>query len=169
MYDKKWEVGMLRAQPKNRISPSGLKVWRLQEIILSAFCLLAVIAAAVLSHFFHWPYWITGVLGIIWIFGSVISIYAIPKIRHRIWRYEVHENEIDIQSGIFIVKRVIVPMVRVQHVDTSQGPLLRRYRLASVKISTAATVHSIPALDMEEADRLRDSISRLARVTEDDV
>ncbi|MGE6771378.1 PH domain-containing protein, partial [Bacillus velezensis] len=101
----------MRAQPKNRISPSGLKVWRLQEIILSAFCLLAVIAAAVLSHFFHWPYWITGVLGIIWVIGSVISVYAIPKIRHRIWRYEVHENEIDIQSGIFIVKRVIVPMV----------------------------------------------------------
>ena len=88
---------MLRAQPKNRISPSGLKVWRLQEIILSAFCLLAVIAAAVLSHFFHWPYWITGVLGIIWIFGSVISVYAIPEIRNRISRYEVHVKEIEIQ------------------------------------------------------------------------
>lgn len=71
-------------------------------------------SVTVLSHFFHWPYWITGVLGIIWVIGSVISVYAIPKIRHRIWRYEVHENEIDIQSGIFIVKRVIVPMVRVQ-------------------------------------------------------
>lgn len=169
MYDKKREVGILRAQPKNQISPNGLKVWRLQEVILSAICLLAVIAEAVLSYYFHWPYWISGILGIIWVIGSVITIYAIPKIRHRIWRYEVHENEIDIQSGIFIVKRVIVPMVRVQHVDTSQGPLLRKYRLASVKISTAATVHSIPALEMEEADRLRDSISRLARVTEDDV
>lgn len=91
------------------------------------------------------------------------------KDRHKVWRYEVHENEIDIQSGIFVVTRVIVPMVRVQHVDTSQGPLLRKYNLATVKIFTAATVHSIPALEMEEADQLRDSISRLARVTDDDV
>ncbi|WP_317907012.1 PH domain-containing protein, partial [Bacillus subtilis] len=48
-------------------------------------------------------------------------------------------------------------------------PILRKYNLASVQISTAATTHSIPALDVEEADQLRDSISRLARVTEDDV
>lgn len=105
----------------------------------------------------------------VWLVISFVIIIIIPNIRHRIWRYEVHENEIDIQHGIFVVTRVIVPMVRVQHVDTSQGPILRKYNLASVQISTAATTHSIPALDVEEADQLRDSISRLARVTEDDV
>jgi membrane protein YdbS with pleckstrin-like domain len=137
--------------------------------MISAVCLLIVIAVAVLSYFFHWPYWISGVLGAVWLLGSVVTVYLIPKVRHKVWRYEVHENEIDIQSGIFVVTRVIVPMVRVQHVDTSQGPLLRKYNLATVKIFTAATVHSIPALEMKEADQLRDSISRLARVTDDDV
>ncbi|MCY8105450.1 PH domain-containing protein [Bacillus mojavensis] len=159
----------MREQPKNQISPEGLKVWRLQEIMISVVCLLIVIAVAVLSYFFHWPYWISGVLGAVWLLGSVVTVYLIPKVRHKVWRYEVHENEIDIQSGIFVVTRVIVPMVRVQHVDTSQGPLLRKYNLATVKIFTAATVHSIPALEMKEADQLRDSISRLARVTDDDV
>ncbi|MCY9187617.1 PH domain-containing protein [Bacillus mojavensis] len=159
----------MREQPKNQISPDGLKVWRLQEIMISAVCLLIVIAVAVLSYFFHWPYWISGVLCAVWLLGSVVTVYLIPKVRHKVWRYEVHENEIDIQSGIFVVTRVIVPMVRVQHVDTSQGPLLRKYNLATVKIFTAATVHSIPALEMKEADQLRDSISRLARVTDDDV
>ncbi|ARV97400.1 MULTISPECIES: PH domain-containing protein [Bacillus] len=159
----------MREQPKNQISPDGLKVWRLQEIIISAVCLLIVIAVAVLSYYFDWPYWISGVLGAVWLLGSIVTVFIIPKVRHKVWRYEVHEHEIDIQSGIFVVTRVIVPMVRVQHVDTSQGPLLKKYNLATVKISTAATVHSIPALEMEEADRLRDSISRLARVTDDDV
>lgn len=122
-----------------------------------------------LTVFFKWPLWI-GILGaVLWLGISVIIIFIIPNIRHRIWRYEVHENEIDIQHGIFVVTRVIVPMVRVQHVDTSQGPLLRKYNLASVQITTAATTHSIPALEMEEADQLRDFISRLARVTENDV
>jgi len=53
------------------------------------------------------------------------------------------------------VKRTLIPMIRVQHVDSSQGPLLKKYRLASVTISTAATVHEIPALDEEEAEELR--------------
>lgn len=67
------------------------------------------------------------------------------------------------------MKRTLVPMVRVQHVDTVQGPILKRYRLSTITISTAATVHEIPALDVEEAEELRHSISRLARVAEDDV
>ena len=60
-------------------------------------------------------------------------------------------------------------MVRVQHVDTEQGPLLRKYNLATVTISTAATVHGIPALDIEEAEEMRHAISRLARVADEDV
>ena len=62
------------------------------------------------------------------------------------WRYEVRESEIELQHGIFIVKRTLIPMVRVQHVDTSQGPILRKYDLAEITISTAATNHTIPAL-----------------------
>ncbi|AGA22214.1 Hypothetical protein YdbS [Bacillus subtilis subsp. subtilis str. BSP1] len=91
----------MREQPKNQISPDGLKVWRLQEIIISAVCLLIVIAVAVLSYYFHWPYWISGVLGAVWLLGSIVTVFIIPKVRHKVWRYEVHEHEIDIQSGIF--------------------------------------------------------------------
>lgn len=85
------------------------------------------------------------------------------------WRYEVREKEIEIQSGLFIIKRTLVPMIRVQHVETNQGPLLRKYQLASVEISTAATTHEIPALELPEADELRFYISKMASVEEDDV
>lgn len=131
--------------------------------------MLAAAGLIAAGEIFKWPVWIGILLAAVWLGISFVIIIMIPNIRHRVWRYEVHENEIDIQHGIFVVTRVIVPMVRVQHVDTSQGPILRKYNLASVQISTAATTHSIPALDVEEADQLRDSISRLARVTEDDV
>ena len=33
---------------------------------------------------------------------------------------------------LFIVKRTLIPMVRVQHVDTAQGPILRKYNLAGI-------------------------------------
>lgn len=159
----------MRKQPQRQISLNGLKVWRLQNGIISLIFLFIIIGVFVASYYFQWPYWIGAILIGLWILQVIFGIWLIPKIRHHIWRYEVFENEIEIQHGLIRVTRVIVPMVRVQHVDTSQGPLLRRYRLASVQISTAATVHDIPALELEEADELRDYISRLARVTEDEV
>ncbi|KKB72398.1 MULTISPECIES: PH domain-containing protein [Bacillus] len=159
----------MRREPKNQISRNGVKVWKISAGITSFVLFLIAAGLFAVTVIFKWPIWI-GIAGAaVWLGISVFIIFIIPNIRHRIWRYEVHENEIDIQHGIFVVTRVIVPMVRVQHVDTSQGPLLRKYNLASVQISTAATTHSIPALDVEEADQLRDFISRLARVTEDDV
>ncbi len=60
-------------------------------------------------------------------------------------------------------------MIRVQHVETKQGPILKYFNLASVSISTAATTHEIPALSNEIASDLRDKISTLAKVDEDDV
>ncbi|UYO36057.1 PH domain-containing protein [Bacillus zhangzhouensis] len=159
----------MRKQPQRQISLNGLKVWRIQNGIISLIFLLIDIGVFVASYYFQWPYWIGAILSGLWVLQVIFGIWLIPKIRHHIWRYEVFENEIEIQHGLIRVTRVIVPMVRVQHVDTSQGPLLRRYRLASVQITTAATVHDIPALELEEADELRDYISRLARVTEDDV
>jgi Uncharacterized conserved protein len=60
-------------------------------------------------------------------------------------------------------------MVRVQHVDTEQGPLLRHFGLSTVSISTAAGTHKIPALSDNVASSLRDAISELARVVDEDV
>lgn len=159
----------MREAPKYQISQKALKVWKLSAIIQSLIFLAVSGGIAFAVYYFEWPIWIAiAVLGA-WLIFSIIFIFITPKIQHRTWRYEVHENEIDIQSGLFVVKRVLVPMVRVQHVNTKQGPLLRKNDLATVTIHTAATIHEIPALDVIEADQLRDFISKLARVTEDDV
>ncbi|PMC34018.1 hypothetical protein CJ195_25335 [Bacillus sp. UMB0899] len=159
----------MRKQPQNQISLKALTVWRISALITSGILLLIVIGAGVGVYFLELSYWYTiGAAGL-WGIYSVITVFLVPKIRHRVWRYEVHEHEIDLQFGLFVIKRVLIPMVRVQHVDTHQGPLLRKNKLASIEISTAATKHEIPALDITEADQLRDHISKLARVTDDDV
>jgi membrane protein YdbS with pleckstrin-like domain len=159
----------MNQQPKNQISKKGLTVWRLYGIIETAIISLAAIGAGALTYFFEWPAWLYFIYaGIVVLFG-VLLVYLFPKIRWQRWRYEVREQEIELQHGLFIVKRTLVPMVRVQHVDTEQGPILRKYDLAEISISTAATTHTIPALMTAEADELRGRISVLARVAEDDV
>ena len=156
-------------QPKNQISRKGLTVWRLYGVIQSTILSLFAIGAGVLTYFLGGPGWLYAIYAGIPVLFGFLFIYLFPKIRWQRWRYEVREQEIELQHGLFIVRRTLVPMVRVQHVDTEQGPILRKYDLAEISISTAATTHTIPALITAEADELRSRISVLARVAEDDV
>lgn len=159
----------MRRQPMNQISEKGLRVWRVYGIIQTIFVLLLAIGAGVLTYIYKWPTYSYFIAGITVILYAYFFVYLFPKIKWLRWRYEVRESEIELQYGLFIVKRTLIPMVRVQHVDTSQGPILRKYSLAGITISTAATNHEIPALVVEEADELRSRISSLARVADDDV
>ncbi|GLH62558.1 PH domain-containing protein [Parageobacillus sp. G301] len=156
-------------EPRKRISERALSVWRIYGMIGLTVSFIVFAAIIILIIVFDGPKWIIPMLIIILIGEGYFFIFFIPALRWRRWRYEVREQEIEIQKGLFVVKRTLIPMIRVQHVDSSQGPLLKKYRLASVTISTAATVHEIPALDEEEAEELRYSISRLARVADEDV
>src|SRR5699024_8960884 len=143
--------------------------WRITAAIYMVFLWLIIIASFVLTYIFKFTYLYALIGAVVGIILSYVFIFLIPKLRYRRWRYEIFEQEIYIQHGILIVTRTIIPMIRVQHVDTSQGPILKRYQLATVSISTAATTHEIPALVDEDASSLRDRISTLARVEEDDV
>lgn len=157
------------SEPQKRISEKALNVWRITGVLITVFLLFGLGGLITLSAIFNWPLWIIVVAVILFLLTVFIIIFLVPNIRWKNWRYEVREQEIEIQQGIFVIKRTLVPMVRVQHVDTEQGPLLRKYNLATVTISTAATVHGIPALEVEEAEEMRHAISRLARVAEEDV
>jgi uncharacterized protein len=159
----------MRGEPQKRISPKALKVWRLHGVIQTLVLAIVVAGVIVLSTLFDWPVWImAAAIGVLLLF-TYMMIFFLPTIRWKRWRYEVREQEIELQRGFIFVKRTLVPMVRVQHVDTVQGPILKKYHLSTITVSTAATVHEIPALDTDEADELRHSISLLARVAEDDV
>lgn len=159
----------MRKEPVNQLSEKGLRVWRLYGIMQTFLVFLLAVGAGVLTYIYYWPAYIYVIAAIAVVVYGYLFIYLFPRIKWLRWRYEVRESEIELQHGLFIVKRTLIPMVRVQHVDTSQGPILRKYNLAGITISTAATNHEIPALVMEEADELRSRISVLARVAEDDV
>ena len=159
----------MRQQPANTIAKEAVKAWRIAAVLYMIGYFILVVASAVLAYIFEFSYLYSIIAFIVGIILSFIFIYLLPKLRYRRWRYEIFEQEIYIQRGILIMTRTIIPMIRVQHVDTEQGPILKQFSLATVSISTAATTHHIPALREEDASSLRDRISTLARVEEDDV
>ena len=88
---------------------------------------------------------------------------VLPLLRWRSWRYEVRDEEIDLLRGVVVVRRTLIPMARVQHVDTQRTPLSDLFDLRSVTVHTAAGSHSIPALRPRDAALMRDRIALLAR------
>lgn len=157
------------AEPQKRISAKALTVWRISGAIKTAIGWGISAIIILLLRVFDGPNWISAILIVLGVMFTYLNIFLFPSLRWKRWRYEVREEEIELQEGIFIISRTLVPMIRVQHVDTVQGPVLRKYKLASVIVHTAATAHEIPALEESEAEELRFFISKLARVAEEDV
>jgi uncharacterized protein len=91
------------------------------------------------------------------------AVVFVPGLRYRRWRWDVLAEFIDIQHGTFTVRRTLVPLERVQHVDTKRGVLEQVLDLATVEVHTAAGSHTIPYLDDFAASELRDRIASLAR------
>lgn len=159
----------MRNQPQYKIAKDAVKAWRITASIFMIILWIAIITLFILTVIFDWNYLfviIAGIVGVVFLF---LFVNLIPSLRYRRWRYEIFEQEIYIQHGIMIRTRTLIPMIRVQHVDTEQGPILKKFHLATVSISTAAATHNIPALLEDDASHLRDRISTLARVDEDDV
>src|SRR5699024_6523050 len=114
----------LRNQPQHKIDRDAIKVWRIHAGIFMAVLWLAIITLIVLTVMFDLPYFISIIAGSIGLILFLLLVYIIPALRYRRWRYDIFEQEIYIQHGIMIRTRTLVPMLRVQHVDTEQGPIL---------------------------------------------
>ena len=146
-------------EPSRRLASAARWLWRAQGL---AATVAALIAAGVLSEQVGGAVWMLLPLVV-----AIVAIGVVPELRWARWRYEVRDEEIDLRHGTVRITRTLVPMLRVQHVDTTQGPLDQALGLATVVVHTAAGTTTIPALDEGHAARLRDRIAALARTADE--
>ena len=155
--------------PSRRLDPRMLRVWYVSDVIgIAAVAMLAVVAWAVVRHLggdVFWVYLVAAVIELVCVGDLLIS----PRIEMATWRYDVTPTDVDLYHGVFVKKRVLVPLVRVQHVQTKQGPIMRAHGLATVTISTAGESFEIPGLAEADAAALRDRVAELARLAKEDV
>jgi hypothetical protein len=86
-----------------------------------------------------------------------------PALEYNAYRYMVRDQDLLVQSGVLFRRWSSIPHNRIQHVDTRQGPLERVFGLSRLLVFTAAGMSadgSIPGLRTDEAERLRDLLSR---------
>jgi len=98
------------------------------------------------------------------VLGAVHAVFA-----HRIWRFELQDDALFLVRGVVTRTDTSVPYVRVQHVDTTRGPVERTAGLASVVVYTAGSRGAditIPGLRPERATELRERLRDLAGESE---
>lgn len=82
---------------------------------------------------------------------------------HRTLRWRFDGDGLSVRRGVMWQRETHVPITRVQHLDISRGPLQRRRRLSTLVLHTAGTrssAVSVPHLDVDDAERLRDALAR---------
>jgi hypothetical protein len=83
--------------------------------------------------------------------------------RVRSWVYQERDEDLIVERGVLVRRLSVVPYGRMQFVDVTAGPVDRLFRLATVRLHTAAAASDarIPGLEREEAARLRDRLAAL--------
>ena len=149
-------------EPTRRLAPRARLVWRGEQALGWG---IAVVAGLLVAG----P--LDGTLALLArglpLAGLVAGVVAVPELRWRRWRWEVRPDAIDIRHGTLTIERTLVPMLRVQHVDTTRGLVEQALDLATVKVHTAAGSHVIPLLTVADAGEVRDRIAALAQTADE--
>jgi membrane protein YdbS with pleckstrin-like domain len=142
-----------------RLDPRVRTVWVLQSALAAALVgggLFAVDRVLGVVPRFVAP----GVAAAILLVGAALAV-----LRYRAWGYEVRDDGLYLERGVFTQVRTVVPFVRIQHVDSSRSPVERLAGLATTVVYTAGSRGAdvtVPGLTPVRADDLRERLKRLA-------
>ena len=161
-------MNALLKEPQKRLSKNAVKVWLIGEIIgnFIGFIILGILFY--LDYYFAWKEWIGWILIVITILALLGAIWGFihPFLLYRNWRYDADEEFLHLKSGAINEKHQLIPMTKIQSVETEQGPIFRKYGLRSVSVETMGSSHTIPALSEKIAVELRNQIAQYAKVKE---
>lgn len=97
--------------------------------------------------------------------GLLVAGTVWVVLRYQAWVYQLRADALYMERGVATHVRSLVPYVRIQHVDTSRGPLERALGLSTLVVYTAGSRGadvSVPGLTPEEASELQQRLKKLA-------
>ena len=96
----------------------------------------------------------------------IFMAFVVPKRKYRHWGYDMGSDRLRIVRGYMFYHDTIVPFGRIQHIDVDQGPIDRRYGLATLTVHTAGNHNStvaLPGLLHADALAMREAIRAAIR------
>ena len=148
----------------NRLHPRALQFWRIQALIA---VILAVLPATIAAGFLIGKALSAALAATLVALVSALAIGLavwLPKLAYDRFGYAVREHDFYVERGVLLKRRTAIPLSRIQHVDTHQGPLEQVMKLSQLHVFTASGMSAdgcLPGLSKEMADSLRDELATL--------
>ena len=149
----------------NKLDKNAIKGWRISRLIVLIILLIVFIPGSIflVTSGLMFP-----VKTILLVVIAALAIYTFvglivyPSIEYKQWGYLVEEDRVVIRHGIFFIRKVIVPIIRIQNITVSQGPINRKLGLYKVTMALASGSFEIEGLSKETADEISENLkSRL--------
>lgn len=143
------------------LSPVSPKLATARRITAAIWYLPPLIAFAAMTVSLHVLWWIgaaaVAVIFIwnLWLIGRQVSAH----------RYREDDEDMIVARGRWWRSVTVVPYGRIQFIDIDEGPLLRLFGLATVKLNTASATSDAQLAGLPRADAraLRERLSERAR------
>ncbi|OUC79914.1 PH domain-containing protein [Gordonia lacunae] len=133
-------------EPANRVDPRAKTLWRIGPLVLGVF---GVVAAVVVAVVVGEGRWIAALAAAVIAVLTAAYTAVVPQWRYRFHRWEVSDDAVYSQSGWFVRHRVIIPIARIQVVDTEAGPIEQFLGLATLTVTTASSAGTIHIAGLE--------------------
>ncbi|WP_436866565.1 PH domain-containing protein [Staphylococcus pseudoxylosus] len=148
----------------NNMHESGKTVMRLSAIITVVIFLIVLTMFSVVNRV--WLEWIDKeqmkwglIIGVsIAFIYLILNAIFIPIYRYKIFRYSIDDHVVTVRNGLWFVSVMKVPLFRIQNVDTHEGILMRKYKLANLTLSTAGGNINIKFINKTTATNLKQQI-----------
>lgn len=142
----------------NKLDKKAVASWRIKRSI--AFAVIVIACAVILLLMPNETLYgkIIAIAIAVLLVYKLAGLIVYPMIEYKQWGYAIAEDRVDIRHGIFFVKHTIIPVIRIQHITVSQGPINRKLGLYEVKMSLASDSFEIPCLSKETADEIAENL-----------
>lgn len=135
--------------------------WRMRRVQVGIVSVVAMVAAGAAVGT-HAKWWLGLVAAAVVLCLSLVALHVVRRRVHA-WRYLERDDDLMVARGLMIRRLSVVPYGRMQFVDVVAGPFERMFGISTLHMHTAAAASDavIPGLGREEAQRLRDALSKL--------
>ncbi len=139
----------------------AITAWRISRIMGFVIALIVCTAIGMAGgHLWETEKWKQLLhLGLaIFLLYKLAGIFFYPIIEYKQWGYRITEDKAEIRHGIFFITNSIVPLIRIQHITLSQGPVKRSLGLYDVELSLASDNFKIQCLTKSTAEKIAENL-----------
>ena len=134
------DPGLPLRAPVNRVDPDAQWLWAAEGLLVTLVAVAVVVVLGIVlpDDAPGWVDVLITVLRALLVPLALVAVVIEPLWRYRVHRWEVTEDAVYTLEGWLTRTWRIVPITRIQTVDTTRGPLQQLLGLTSIRVRTAS-------------------------------